>query len=101
MKEAKTKNIMRKYFLSVAIPRDVKNNKQLIVETVMVSFIKGGYNVAIDKIIPVVLGSIYLNLSLLIALKLEIIIEIPINNPKRKNKNLEPHIVIGERNIIE
>ena len=56
---------------------------------------------AIDKIIPVVLGPIYLNWSLLIALKAQIIIEMPINNPKIKNINLEPNIVIGDRNTTE
>ena len=99
--EARIKNKTRKYFLSDAIPKVVKNIQVPIVETVIVSFINGGYRVAIDKIIPVDLESIYLNWSLLIDMKLEIIIEIPINKPRRKNANLEPNIVIGDRKINE
>ena len=95
------RNKKRKYFLSEAIPKEVKNIHVLIVETVIVSFINGGYKVAIDKITPIDLGPTNLNSSLLIDIKPEIIIAIPINKPKRKNANLEPNIVIGERNTNE
>ena len=99
--DARIKHKTRKYFFSDAIPEAVKNIHVPIVETVIVSFTNEGYRVAIVKIIPIDLGPIYLNWSLLIDIKLEIIVEIPINKPKRKNANLEPNIVMGDRKIKE